>query len=217
MEPGTIVLGLALLGLVVVGARHLWAVLRGSDEPPKGSGDSDLGGLLERSRSPGSRKLTGMFYTPRPIVDLIVDKSLKPWLENVERTEKEVGAIDAMRMWKDLKLIDPACGSGRFLVAACEVLRGSYSEFHNRNPSSAVSPSEYDSILLSSVIHGIDIDKDAVEVCRLELRNLLGHGTETPDQILVGDALTGEVRSGSANEAADLADLEGWPSGVNYD
>ena len=78
-----------------------------------------------------ARKSTGSYYTPRPIVDFMVNESLKQYLltktsinennissllayeeEVTELSEEEQGVI--INALDNIKIIDPACGSGAF-------------------------------------------------------------------------------------------------------
>jgi Alw26I/Eco31I/Esp3I family type II restriction m6 adenine DNA methyltransferase len=60
-----------------------------------------------------ARKQTGSFYTPREIVDYMVDESLNAYLQEKvgDDWENNVQTISALN---DIKILDPACGSGAF-------------------------------------------------------------------------------------------------------
>ncbi len=59
------------------------------------------------------RKTTGSYYTPDSLVQLLLDSTLDPVLD-----EREAGAADPAEELLKLTVIDPACGSGHFLLAA---------------------------------------------------------------------------------------------------
>ena len=99
----------------------------------------DLGRIVVRPNS-YARKDSGSFYTPQELVDLIVDRTLKPLAEErlaafkekaaelkrdrrprAER-EAELRALDPAEAVLDLKVLDPAMGSGHFLVTAVDFL-----------------------------------------------------------------------------------------------
>ncbi len=90
--------------------------------------------------NPYARKDSGSFYTPQELVDLIVDRTLKPLAEErltafekradslrgdrrpkVDR-EAELRELDPAQAVLDLKVLDPAMGSGHFLVTAVDFL-----------------------------------------------------------------------------------------------
>src|SRR6266516_253280 len=78
------------------------------------------------------RKQQGIYYTPVPIVDFIVRKALLPKL----RGSKSIDEV------KKIRVLDPACGSGSFLIKAYDFLKDWYDEFY-RNLATAGKSSLY--------------------------------------------------------------------------
>ena len=127
---------------------------------------------------PEVRKAGGVYYTPTYIVDYIVQKTVGRLLEG-----KKVGPRGNS---ESIKILDPACGSGSFLLGAYQCLldwhRESYVKDNpekwakGRNPRLCRGPrgewrlttTERKRILLNS-IYGVDIDPQAVEVTKLSL------------------------------------------------
>ena len=90
--------------------------------------------------NPYARKDSGSFFTPQELVDLIVDRTLKPLAEErlsafEERSEElrtdsrplaerqgELLTLDPAEAVLDLRVLDPAMGSGHFLVTAVDFL-----------------------------------------------------------------------------------------------
>ena len=100
----------------------------------------DAHGQVQIRPNPYARKDSGSFYTPQDLVDLIVDQTLKPLIEerldafesragelrsdprpNAER-RAELARLDPAQAVLDLKVLDPAMGSGHFLVSAVDFL-----------------------------------------------------------------------------------------------
>ena len=97
-------------------------------------------GEIEIRPNPYARKDSGSFYTPQELVDLIVERTLKPLAEErlkafEEKAEAlksdrrpkaqrraELLALDPAEAVLDLKVLDPAMGSGHFLVTAVDFL-----------------------------------------------------------------------------------------------
>jgi len=99
------------------------------------------------------RKEQGIYYTPKFIVDYIVENSLGPVLAKC----KSINDL------QKIKILDPACGSGSFLVAAMNFLIKKYEEF-------GAKPDGFLKIqILQSNIYGVDLDQQAVELARLNL------------------------------------------------
>jgi len=112
---------------------------------------SDKG--MEVSKDSRKRKEQGIYYTPTYIVDYIVQNALKPVLDKCESAQD----------LKAIKVLDPACGSGSFLIQAMEMIYQKYLEF-------GANPGEMTKItILLDNIFGVDLDEQAVEIARLNL------------------------------------------------
>ncbi len=123
---------------------------------------------------PEVRKAGGVYYTPTYIVDYIVERTLGNLLEG-KRPGPRGGA-------SRLKIVDPACGSGSFLIGAYQYLldwhRDRYVEsgpekhpkqlYEGPGGQWLLTIDEKKRILLNN-IHGVDIDPQAVEVTKLSL------------------------------------------------
>jgi len=120
---------------------------------------------------PEVRKAGGVYYTPKYIVDYIVSRTLGELLDGgTPRTARE------------LKVVDPACGSGSFLLGAYQYLLDwhlSWYEAHGpqrlqrqvyRGPGREwrLTVEERKRILLANIF-GVDVDPQAVEVTKLSL------------------------------------------------
>src|SRR3989344_3219439 len=99
------------------------------------------------------RKEHGIYYTPAFIVDYIVKNTLKPVLDQC----RGIGDV------KKIKVLDPACGSGSFLLKALEVINDKYKSFGKRGNAWTKLT------ILSENLYGVDLDEQAVEIARLNL------------------------------------------------
>lgn len=129
---------------------------------------------------PEVKKAGGVYYTPSYIVDYIVDNTVGKLVEG--KTPKQV---------EKLKILDPACGSGSFLLGAYQYLLDWHLKYYmdnetekwlaKKNPPMAetdgsdktkggykLTGAERKRILLNN-IYGVDIDTQAVEVTKLSL------------------------------------------------
>ena len=102
-----------------------------------------------------ARKDSGSFYTPQPLVDLIVERTLDPLLAErraafqtradalqSDRRKKEerlaeLRRLDPAQAALDLKILDPAMGSGHFLVTAVDYLSDAIAELAEYAPTAA--------------------------------------------------------------------------------
>src|SRR3989338_8880334 len=105
------------------------------------------------SKDAGKRKEQGIYYTPSYIVDYIVKNALAPVLDKCKSIEDI----------KKVKVLDPACGSGSFLIMAVEVIAEKNREFGAKNEKLIKLQ------ILEENIYGVDLDTQAVEITRLNL------------------------------------------------
>src|ERR1035437_3237186 len=118
---------------------------------------------------PEVRKAGGVYYTPQYIVDYIVKNTVGHLIEG--KTPKEIDKI---------KIADPACGSGSFLIGAYQYLLDYHKNYYTGNgtkigkkdspitPEGSLTSNEKKRILLNNIF-GVDIDTNAVEVTKLSL------------------------------------------------
>jgi type I restriction-modification system DNA methylase subunit len=107
--------------------------------------------FLHTEGSKGYISKKGAYYTPHALVEFIINEVL-PWPS--ERDNRY-----------DLKILDPACGSGIFLVEAFRRLVARW-KFSNHN---ADIPHDQLTYLLTTCIYGADINEDAIKVAAFSL------------------------------------------------
>ncbi|CDQ11478.1 protein of unknown function [Acidithiobacillus ferrivorans] len=125
-----------------------------------GMGDS------EGSTAGNARKLTGSYYTPDALVQELIRSALDPVIEQrlAASPAQPVEALLAIRV------IDPACGSGHFLLAAARRLAEQLAQL--RAPDGAVQPQDYRHALrevIARCIFGVDRNPMAIELARTAL------------------------------------------------
>jgi len=160
---------------------------------------------------PEVRKAGGVYYTPKYIVDYIVENTVGKLLEG--KTLEEAAK---------LKIVDPACGSGSFLLGAFQYLMDWHEDYYlahdpekwTKGAAPAIvqtadgdwrlTTDEKKRILVNN-IHGVDIDSQAVEVTKLSLL------------LKVLEEETGQLTLGFERALPDLSDnikcgnsLIGW-------
>lgn len=106
------------------------------------------------SQNARKRKEQGIYYTPTYIVDYIVTNALKPVLDKCESVQE----------LKNVKVLDPACGSGSFLIRAGDMIFQKYKELNSPGADFLIKD-----MILRENIFGVDLDEKAVEIARLNL------------------------------------------------
>ena len=139
-------------------------------------------GEADVEQKPEVRHANGVYYTPRFVVDTIIRRVVGPQIAG--RSPMEV---------LDVKILDPACGSGSFLVATFQYLidhclaaiakdpslaktspaqkarkKGKGIAFKDKKGQWQLAP-DFKASLLTNCIHGVDIDQQAVEVTVMSL------------------------------------------------
>ena len=152
------------------------------------------GGHAKVEEKPEVRKAGGVYYTPTYIVDYIVKNTLGELLK--DKTPAEM-------LLEPVRVLDPACGSGSFLLGAYQYLLDWYLDWYTqhdparwakgKNPPLFETGDGYQLTMekkkeiLTGHIFGVDIDAQAVEVTKL---SLLLKVVENPGQLtLLGERL----------------------------
>lgn len=121
--------------------------------------------LFELKVAPGhERKATSSYYTSPPLVECLLDLSLEPLLDEAASRPDPRQAI------LDLKVCDPACGSGHFLVAAAHRIARRLAGVTTGDQEA--SPLEVQHALRQVVgrcLFGVDANPMAVELCKVSL------------------------------------------------
>jgi len=121
---------------------------------------------------PEVRKAGGVYYTPEYIVDYIIKQTVGEKVKG--KTPKEITKI---------KIVDPACGSGSFLLGAYNFLMNYHLEWYGKNKQKRRFKADWyetaegeirlsvqkKSDILKNNIYGVDIDREATEVASMSL------------------------------------------------
>lgn len=113
-----------------------------------------------------ARKVSGSYYTPDSLVQALLDESLNPLIEETISGKDDQAAIEALL---NLRIIDPACGSGHFLLAAARRLATRIARL-----SSPGTPSEADyrhwlREVARRSLFGVDRNPMAIELAKVAL------------------------------------------------
>lgn len=137
-----------------------------------------------------ARKAKGAFYTPREIVDYMCRESIREYLKSKipedELRDQRIGLLldvkphefrdqqrnyrsdlkpykyDILKALDELKIIDPACGSGAFPIGMLHLLLDIYDRL-----DATFDPYKKKIEVIKNNLYGVDIEPMAVEICRL--------------------------------------------------
>lgn len=192
----------------IADVERLQAQARGEEtEPEKKTGTS------------GRRKRDGVVYTPDYIARFIVEQTLGTHLREIfadiidtfakkgsspddeeitwRRKTAELEAWEAYRdRLKALRIVDPACGSGVFLVMAFDYMKAELVRVNNKVTDLKGGTPDFfdpDSEILTNNLFGVDVNAESIEIAKLSLwvkTAKRGKPLDSLDQnLLVGDSL----------------------------
>lgn len=136
------------------------------------------------------RKTTGSYYTPESLVQALLKSALDPVLDKAEAE-----ASDKIEALLELNVVDPACGSGHFLIAAANHIAKRIELIRLQEPNTSSNYQETLRQVVRRCIFGVDINPMAIEIVKF----VLWIETLTPSlplgffdaQIRCGDSLLG--------------------------
>ena len=123
-----------------------------------------------------ARKTTGSYYTADPLVQEQLDSALEPVIA-AKLAAHPLGE-DAVQALLTISVIDPACGSGHFLLAAARRIAGHLARIRAQMRDAAIghggqpTPDDYRHALRDVVTHcvyGVDMNPMALELARMAL------------------------------------------------
>ncbi|MDF2545340.1 MAG: methylase [Anaerosolibacter sp.] len=160
------------------------------EELKAGLGDRMVG------KKPAKKKRNGIYYTPKFITKYIVENSLGKYLEekltearaeaekimeksnNKRKLPKNKIELKTLEIYRDklykIKILDPACGSGAFLVEVFDYLIDVYTETQKRieelsKRANQISIFDLNKQILNNNIYGVDLNEESVEITKLSL------------------------------------------------
>jgi hypothetical protein len=147
-----------------LGAEELGSVYESLLELHPAIHEEGRGSFELRSAAGSERKTTGSYYTPTSLIECLLDSALDPVLDEAAR------AADPEKALLALKVCDPACGSGHFLIAAAHRLARRLASV--RTGEDEPDPSATRTALrdvIGHCLYGVDLNPMAAELCRVAL------------------------------------------------
>ena len=125
----------------------------------------------------GERKATGAYYTPDYVVAYIVEETIDPLLAEIDEDLRADGLEPGdreyfARYWRrvlDLKVLDPAMGSGHFLTKATGYLTEQVMHVVREQEIQSYDEQEIRRDIAKECIYGVDINGMAVELAKLSM------------------------------------------------
>lgn len=194
--------------------------------PPELIGDKKVLRQLERGAfvlesSSGRRKGSGSFYTPHEITEFLATTALEPLTEPLVQLAVEGSPDDAERELLELRICDPAMGSGAFLVQAARVLGRALARIRATRRRTGVTPEDLkraEAEIVRRCVYGVDLNPLAVTLAKVSLwLETLQRGRPLSfldAHLRVGDSLVG-VSLFDGEGGLTLDELLSWPKGAD--
>ncbi|HET7437152.1 MAG TPA: N-6 DNA methylase [Thermoanaerobaculia bacterium] len=119
-----------------------------------------LGRVFESLMAEDERAESGSFYTPREIVDTLTGEAIREWLG-------EGTPAAQLAKLERITVLDPACGSGAFLLSALSVIEELTRELAAQ--CDAEVPRDLRRRIVERNLFGVDLKPEAVRLCELRL------------------------------------------------
>jgi type I restriction-modification system DNA methylase subunit len=140
--------------------------------------DDELQLSQQQHGTSGKRKQDGVVYTPDFITEWIVAETLGAHLN--QQKKRIPHEVDSLAWWQTYReylaktrILDPACGSGAFLVAAFQYLKKEYAQLNQRlkqlGDKGDLFTTDLNHDILNNNLFGVDINAESVEIARLSL------------------------------------------------
>lgn len=117
------------------------------------------------------RRTTGSYYTPESLVQCLLDSALEPVIEErLAEAGLQAASGGGAEALLRLRIVDPACGSGHFLIAAAHRMARHLARV--RTGDTEPAPEAMRGALrdvIAHCIYGVDVNEMAVELCKVSL------------------------------------------------
>jgi len=119
--------------------------------------------------SGSERKTTGSYYTPTSLVNCLLDSALEPVIDKALHSPLTTHHSPEQALLA-LKICDPACGSGHFLIAAAHRLAKRLASIRAGEEEPAPSIIQHAlRDVIGHCVYGVDLNPMAVELCKISL------------------------------------------------
>ena len=186
--------------------------------------------LLENSIS--QTKLDGVYYTPEHITDYICKKAIISYLSKsgcvtspfhlVAEYSNDLELLE--QKFHNIKILDPACGSGAFLIKSIDILILIWREIENIKIRKKTGETEQQNIteygekdhikeIIKNNIYGVDINEESVEITKLSIfLKTASKGKKLPDldkNIKVGNSIIPDISKNNFTWEKEFPDIFG--------
>ncbi|HEX7033054.1 MAG TPA: N-6 DNA methylase, partial [Nitrososphaera sp.] len=143
---------------------------------------------VELVENQSARRKFGIYYTPLYVVEFIIDTTLKPLIRQCQKPSDI----------EQLTVLDPACGSGSFLIKAFDAIAEWYNDHYKESNSLFKGEVNIANHILANNLFGVDLDPQAAEISSVNLMlkaihkdirlpKILGHNIRIGNSLISGN------------------------------
>jgi hypothetical protein len=126
--------------------------------------DDEAGPFRLITRPGHERKTTSSYYTHSQLIKCVLDSALDPLVEEA------LGKPDPEKALLGLKICDPACGSGHFLIAVADRLAKHLARIRTGDDEPSLTTVQHAKRdVITRCVYGVDLNPMAVELCKVSL------------------------------------------------
>ncbi len=168
-----------------------------------------LGKVFESLMADDERAVSGSFYTPKEIVDVLTSRAIAEWagggdravhdallrVINGEKPPRELSSSSetVLARLRSITILDPACGSGAFLLSSMQALERCIRAL------STCAPENLRQQIVERSLYGVDLKPEAVRLCELRLWLAIVAGSDaTPETIRPLPNLDRNIQQGNS-------------------
>jgi len=152
-----------------------------------------------------SRRALGAIYTPLTVSDYICEMTIGAELDR-RLAGIQKGDLEEFEQFLSLKVLDPACGPGAFLLSAIEAFRRRRSTIEAAAKKVGLTSINLPGVLRENLF-GVDIDKAALEIAGISIALLLGQDPASATSSTLGRTL---------KQGNSLVMMNGWDGSANH-
>ena len=133
-----------------------------------------LGKVFEELMAEDERAASGSFYTPKEIVDELTGRAIAEWLGD---GDGDGDARERLARLESITVLDPACGSGAFLLSALGAIERTWRELAAH--AGVEVPRDLRQRIVARSLYGVDRKPEAVRLCELRLWLAIVSGSDS--------------------------------------
>jgi hypothetical protein len=117
-----------------------------------------------QNKKENKRKSSGSYYTPKKLVDIVLQATLRPTITKILQQESSIETL------LQIRICDPSCGTGNFLLAAADILCDQILSIQYGCSDVDTEIRQKTMVkVIEHCIYGVDLNPLSIALCRISL------------------------------------------------